>query len=360
MNLLVALFYVVGGILVSVPSTTLFYSVQALAVPRVYLRQVPSSLTTNCKTTTFLTSSLHVEDGGLSKNNDNNVADGDDDGAAIPTKSAAFALSTESSLAQVESLTVQTLGGDVVKLGDVLKNANNQQQQSTNARKNPGQAVVLSCLSHYGDYNAWELTQQYMTAVRQGRLDDGCPIVLVGIGSVEAARVFATDVGLVANKDGGGNQQDNDDAFLNGKIMLVTDETGSVTEALSCYRGWLTVDQKHKQRFKQTDVPAAFKLMGMIFGFGSPGTIVKVLDGYVGDWNDSKGLFGRSWVVEALVRGGKKGRFPKVPIEVDENLPLQPFELATLRFQTGLHILSKWHKLGPKNEDLITRMGGAF
>jgi AhpC/TSA antioxidant enzyme len=262
-----------------------------------------------------------------------------------PTTAAAATTNTETKLSQIESLTVQTLDGKTVLLGDVLG------QTQSSSSLSSSKPVVLSCLSHYGDYNAWELTQQYMTAIEQGRIDDTCPIVLVGIGSVDAARVFARDVGLINGEDDNVNE---------GRITLVTDETGQITDALGCYKGWLTIDQRHKERFQQTDIPPAVKLLGMIFGFGSPGTINKVLDGYVGDWNNNHGLFGRRWVVDALVRGGQKGFFPHVAIEAEEDLPLQPFELATLRLQSGLHIMTKWNKLGPKDGDLITRMGGTF
>jgi hypothetical protein len=174
------------------------------------------------------------------------------------------------------------------------------------------------------------------------------PVVLVGIGSVEAAKIFAADIGLST------------DPSLKDRIVLVTDETGSVTEALDCYRGWLTVDKKHKERYPFTDVNPAIKLLGMIFGFGSPGTLGKVVEGYTGDIAKNYGLFGRQWVVQALTQGGEKGRFPHVDVSLDTATELQPFELATLRLQTGLHIVAKWGKLGPKDEDLFTRMGGTF
>ncbi len=70
--------------------------------------------------------------------------------------------------------------------------------------------VILSSLSHFGDFNAWELTQQYLSAIDSGRIGteryaeqtfigiyfnvplfvpkkQNSPVVLVGIGSVESA-----------------------------------------------------------------------------------------------------------------------------------------------------------------------------
>jgi hypothetical protein len=234
----------------------------------------------------------------------------------------------------IESVTVQTLGGDTIQLGDVLADV---------APQNSDGPVVMSCLSHYGDYNAWELTQQYVSALKEGRLTNS-PVVLVGIGSVQAAQTFANDIGL------------SDDP----RITLVTDETGCVTEALGCYRGWLTVDKKHKERYPYTDIPSGIKLLGMVLGFGSPGTIGGVIEGYTGDVTQTYGPFGRRWVIRALTQGSEKGRFPKVELDLEENESLKPFELATLRLQTGLHVVAKWRQLGPRDGDLFTRMGGTF
>mmetsp|Transcript_58175 Transcript_58175/g.142238 ORF Transcript_58175/g.142238 Transcript_58175/m.142238 type:complete len:1013 (-) Transcript_58175:315-3353(-) len=300
--------------------------------------------------------------------------------SALTTKATTSILAPETDLSQIESLTVKTLDGETVTIGDVLGTS---PAPSSAAETSPPPAIVLSCLSHYCDYSSWELTAQYMTAIKEGRIenhnenDKDSPIILVGIGSVESAKEFAKDVGLLdfmLDDDEDGDQNDNDGED-NGemtiqqqpkrrrrRITLLTDETGKITDALGCYKGLLTVDQRHKQRFQQTDpIPAAVKLLGMVIGIGSPGTIDKVLEGYVGDRNDSHGRFGRRWVVEALIRGCNQGRLIQVPeMEIYKDVTLQPFELATLRLQTGLHILSKWNKWKPRDENLLTRMGGTF
>lgn len=33
-----------------------------------------------------------------------------------------------------------------------------------------GQPTILTCLSHFGDFNAWEVTQQYISAIESGRI----------------------------------------------------------------------------------------------------------------------------------------------------------------------------------------------
>ena len=202
--------------------------------------------------------------------------------------------------------------------------------------------TILSCLSHFGDFNAWELTQQYQAV----QADANTKIILVGIGTVEAAQKFASDLDLQQSES----------------ITLLVDEAGALTDALGCYKGWLAIDKAHAAKWPATDVNPYIKLFGMIFGLGSPGTIAKVLYGYVGDKDG--GAPSRKWVVDSLLLGSTKGRWPKLTEEAFEGIPadsgLRPFELATLRAQTGIHIVLNWSTLGPENGDLFTRMGGTF
>jgi hypothetical protein len=61
------------------------------------------------------------------------------------------------SWSMVESLTVHTLDDQTVVLNDVVKNKNDR-------------GFILTCLSHFGDFNAWEMTQQYVAALEAGRI----------------------------------------------------------------------------------------------------------------------------------------------------------------------------------------------
>ena len=61
-------------------------------------------------------------------------------------------------------------------------------------------------------------------------------VVLVGIGNAEAASKFAEDLNLL---DGKGELS---------KLVLVADESGVVSDALGCYKGWLAIDNKHRER----------------------------------------------------------------------------------------------------------------
>jgi hypothetical protein len=47
-------------------------------------------------------------------------------------------------------------------LGDII--------QSGEPRSDGDAPIIISCLSHFGDFNAWELTQQYMAAMDSGRI----------------------------------------------------------------------------------------------------------------------------------------------------------------------------------------------
>ena len=38
----------------------------------------------------------------------------------------------------------------------------------------------------------------------------------------------------------------------------------------------------------------------------------------------------------------------------------RPFELATLRLQNMIDVLTHWQELIPENEDLLTQLGGGF
>ena len=251
--------------------------------------------------------------------------------AVPPTATTTGTITTDN----VSGIELLNLSGESVVLSDVLLSSANNQEP-----------VILSCLSHFGDFNAWELTQQYQAAVTTSTLEEA-KVVLVGIGGLEAAQKFADDLGLSVSSP---------------QITLLADETGAVTDALGCYKGWLAIDKAHAEKWPAADVNPYIKLFGMIFGFGSPGTIPKVLYGYTGDQDN--GAESRKWVVDSLLQGSQKGRWPQLTDKAFEGIPsgsgLRPFELATLRAQTGIHIVLNWGKLGPKDGDLFTRMGGTF
>lgn len=226
---------------------------------------------------------------------------------------------------------VTTLDGAKVSLADEIE-------------KNE-KRTLLAVLTHFADYNCWEMVMN-MKADYDAIVGNDTQIICIGIGNTVAAKQFVNDIEMDTSK-----------------MQLFCDETGAVSDAFGCYKGLLYVDKAHRERWPSTDISPILKLIIMCAGIGSPGTLLRVISGYIGDWNGDPA--DRKWVTDGLLQGTKKGRWPPMSDELlFENVPadsgLRPFELATLRLQVGLHILKNWGTLAPKDGDLVTRMGGAF
>ena len=82
------------------------------------------------------------------------------------------------------------------------------------------------------------------------------------------------------------------------------------------------------------------RLLPMLAGIESPGTLQEVIRGYVGD-RDAKQIFDRS------------------PFDVLGKGYQRPFELATLRLSNMIGILPNWGELVP-NSELICQQGGTL
>jgi hypothetical protein len=166
-----------------------------------------------------------------------------------------------------------------------------------------------------------------------------CELVCVGMGGREKAVEFANAVGLSSG------------------IRLYTDSDGALQKALGCSLGFAP----------DLNISPWIKMFDMIYGIGSPGTIQQVISGYTGSKNYRNG---RNWVIESILQGSASGKFPVLTEEAfqgkaalkpnGEDQELRPFELATLRLQTGAYIVSNWGKLRPDKSELFTRQGGSF
>jgi len=221
------------------------------------------------------------------------------------------------------------------------------------------EGTLLLFLTHFGDFNSWEVAQQVRTAMSEGRTGSA-KVVLVGIGSVESGREFAKQLELPDN------------------LELYADALGSCHKALGFSTGALP-------QYKESLNPY-FRVFLMLLGVGSPGTIRTVLGGYFGDTSMPKEQ--TSWVDEALKQGARQGRFPtSVPRRLPwEDKPkdggdyaelatagstvwdgrgfgetgLRPFELATVRLQNMVGgIIANWGKLKPDDDELLVQQGGA-
>lgn len=194
--------------------------------------------------------------------------------------------------------------------------------------KSEGRTIV-ALLTHFGDFNAWEYCQQlkYQLSALEGA---GASLVLVGIGGSSQARLFAK---LLA---------------LPGSMPIYADPTGAAARSLGCSRGF----------GEGVPVSVYAKLLPMLLGFGSPGTIEAVLRGYKGDVSAS-----RDWVDAALAQGSSQGRFPAGLGARDWDYlgadGLRPLELATLRLQNMVDgIVAHWPELAPADDQLVVQQGG--
>lgn len=214
------------------------------------------------------------------------------------------------------------------------------------------QSSSVFFLTHWGDFNSWEVAQQVRTAVRVGRMN-GPSVSLVGIGSPESGRKFAEMLELPSS------------------VKLYADPTGACHSALHFSRGALPQYAASLNPY--------FRVFLMLLGVGSPGTIVTVLGGYFGD--GSKSAEAKAWIDESLRQGAIRGRWPtSVPrlpgdgkmlnlAEVGSGVwdeafgkdGLRPFELATVRLQNMVGgIIAHWKELQPADDELLVQQGGAL
>jgi hypothetical protein len=77
--------------------------------------------------------------------------------AKDPQDAPFFAHAKPETKASMLKISVTTLQNTEIMLDDLLD------------LENP-QPTILTCLSHFGDFNAWEVTQQYISAIESGRI----------------------------------------------------------------------------------------------------------------------------------------------------------------------------------------------
>jgi len=206
-----------------------------------------------------------------------------------------------------------------------------------------GQKAAVVFLTHFGDFTSWELGQQVGISVSHDhqsgpRLhtkhssdavfsvwlskiskkislfdEKDVPVICIGLGSVDNARKYSQLLSV-------------------NKSLVFADEPGNCHTALGFSKG-LAPD---------ADVNAYLKLLPMLAGIGSPGTIQEVLRGYTGD-RRAKPIFTSPNMFDVLGTGYQR-----------------PFELATLRLGNMRSILQNWDELKPKETEQLTWQGGAI
>lgn len=182
-----------------------------------------------------------------------------------------------------------------------------------------GKLTIVAFLTHFADFNSWEYAQKLRHFFPS--IDDaGAEVVAVGIGSLEAAREFASLTSFPLSS-------------------LYVDETAAAYKAMGFSTGFEP----------PVKVNPYVRLGTMLTGIGSPGTIKEVLRGYIGDKNENT-----EWI------GSTLDIVERNKFDVLGATGARPFELATMRLQNMVQILKRWPELSPSDKELITQLGGTL
>lgn len=177
-----------------------------------------------------------------------------------------------------------------------------------------GSPAVVAFLTHFADLSSWEyvqkLKEKVIPAVEGGASP---PLIAVGLGSVDNARKFSEVLDFPLD-------------------LLYADPDGACYTALGFSEGFGA----------DLEISPYLKLLPMLMGIGSPGTIQEVARGYVGD-RSSPPVFSSTTPFDILGTGYQR-----------------PFELATLRLSNMVGILPRWGELSPTKTTLLTQQGGTI
>jgi len=190
-------------------------------------------------------------------------------------------------------------------------------------------SVRITCFfTHFAGLNAWEYAQKLISC-REALEAVGAEVVVIGIGTDAAARLFADQLDFPSEQ-------------------LFADPTGACARSLGFSQG----------PFTNLNISPFAKLLAMLGGIGSPGTLEAIVQGFLGD-KDAEA----EWVAQALAQGAAKGRFPAdLPASTFSPVGttgLRPFELATLRLQNVVQgIIANWGSLAPADPQLTLQQGG--
>lgn len=176
----------------------------------------------------------------------------------------------------------------------------------------PKHVCLLPFLTHFADLSSWEYAKKLKAILPQIEAA-GIQVVVVGLGSRQNALQFSKLLDFPLR-------------------LLYADPEGVCYKALGFSPGFAA----------DAPVSAYLKLLPMLAGIGSPGTIQEVLRGYVGD-RSSRPVWDGNVAFNVLGKGYQR-----------------PFELATLRLNHMVNILPRWNSLCPENTALLTQQGGTL
>jgi hypothetical protein len=186
----------------------------------------------------------------------------------------------------------------------------------------PGHKRLVVVLSQLGDFDSLEYAQALVPALPR-LTAAGIRLQAIGIGDERGAERFCRYTGLP-------------------RQHLLVEEEPTLHRTLGLYAGLRT---------PAGPWPA---LLLMCAGIGSPGTLAEVLRGYSGDRTAPPRL-SADQVVEL-------GNLPPIAGSLFDRLGRgyqRPFELATVRLQNMVEVLSHWRTYVPR-DDFIGQRGGTY
>eukprot|EP00200_Dunaliella_tertiolecta_P001174 CAMPEP_0202363252 /NCGR_PEP_ID=MMETSP1126-20121109/15128_1 /ASSEMBLY_ACC=CAM_ASM_000457 /TAXON_ID=3047 /ORGANISM="Dunaliella tertiolecta, Strain CCMP1320" /LENGTH=277 /DNA_ID=CAMNT_0048957645 /DNA_START=242 /DNA_END=1075 /DNA_ORIENTATION=+ len=201
---------------------------------------------------------------------------------------------------QLKGVTVYKAGsGDPVNITDLWQ-------------ADQGAKVVIPFLTHFADLTSWEYARK-IVAIMPTLESSGVQVIAVGLGNANNAQEFSKYMRFPMEK-------------------LYADPEGAAYKALGFNPGFMPDAQ----------ISPYAKLIPMLAGIGSPGTVQEVIRGYIGD-REAKSVFDSPTPFDILGLGYQR-----------------PFELATLRLFNMFNVLSKWSDLSPPQQSLLTQQGGTI
>jgi hypothetical protein len=193
-----------------------------------------------------------------------------------------------------------------------------QQQQ-----EGQSSCAVVFFLTHCADLGSPELIQRLIrNKIPQQLKDLNVPYSFITIGTPSNATAFKQ---LFSSTWPGGVDT----------MPLYIDPDGSLYTKLGFSKGFAPNTEA---------VSPYVKLLAMLAGLGSPGTIPEVLRGYIGDMTEDQ-VF-------------ERGTFLGDAFNVLGSGYQRPLELATLRLQNMVQSLRGWGELAPPEAGMLTWLGG--
>ncbi|NET69667.1 MAG: hypothetical protein F6K62_00990 [Sphaerospermopsis sp. SIO1G2] len=195
--------------------------------------------------------------------------------------------------------------------------------------KNAEKTLVL-ILPQLGDFDSLEYVW-WVKRESQNLAQQKIAIRAVGIGNIESGKKFCDYTGF--NPE---NLFIDPDAELHQQLNLYPGLQVSIPGLSQSQKSWLN-------------------LMLMCAGISSPGTLKEVFRGYKGD-RQAPQLIDDDEVIKGTPLPNFKGSFFKL---AGGDGFQRPFELATLRLQNMVEVLSNWSTYVP-NSAYLTQRGGTF